>query len=127
MRVRSRDLLKVHIQANRGKERETASNDIATTHRPHTITKGITMKEYVCSHHNFSELEEIVNDLRREAYHARTIDNAIANEENETAKCDLSYTLTVIIDNILTRAEDLDTWFDCLGKGIDMNAEEVSA
>lgn len=82
------------------------------------------MKEYVCSHHNYSVLEEIVFDLRREAYHARTIDNAITNEANETARRDLSYTLSFIIDEILTRAEDLDTWFDCLGEGIDMNAEE---
>lgn len=85
------------------------------------------MKQYTCSHHNYCELEQIAFDLRREAYHARTIDNAIANEENETARGDLSYTLSFIIDEILTRAEDLSTWFDCLGEGIDMNAEEVTA
>ena len=50
------------------------------------------MKEYTCSHHNYCELEQIVFDLRREAYHAHTIDNAITNEENETARRDLSYT-----------------------------------
>lgn len=85
------------------------------------------MKQYICSHHNYFELEQIIFDLRREACLARVIDHAIANEESETARNDLSYALSFIIDNILTRAEDLDTWFDCLGKEIDTNAKEVTA
>ena len=80
-----------------------------------------TCKSKICSNHNRLILEELLQNLRRDSYHAKTISNAVFDEISSVAKEDLVYILDGIIDKILKCSEKLCEWECCLNAETDMN------